>query len=296
MGYDFSLDKKKIALVSTISVVLAVLIFMAGWMAGIMANISRIPGQEIKPSAQRGAAVEPPASTPATTPQKSIAEEQKTGAEHATQKPGAEASSQEAAGVKAAAPKVRMPIVVKPQPPKMPSVKEKAADKAQGMTPEKKAFSVQAEALPAETPKGSKPPEASKELQAAQEPLTQENAFTVQVESCIAMENAIKTASDLKKKGYEVLILKKQDPRGKTWYAVQIGEYRDRKEASRAASLFTEREKVVAVVVPIAPYLLKERKDPDSFEKPADEQSSVAGEEAQSGSAPKNAQSEVKTK
>jgi cell division septation protein DedD len=375
MSYDFSLDRKKILLVSTISVALALLIFMAGWMAGIMANISRIPSQEIRPSGQRGAAVSTPAMKPATTPQKSIADEQKTAADQAIQKPEAPSVSQEAAGVEAPAPKVRMPIVMKPQPQKMPSVAKKATEKAQGVPQEKKAFSVQAgafleknnaedmvsdlkekgyqpyifdaldhknqkvftvrigdyegleeasqaaalftkkenmpavvkdinslssptprdaqsdtqveKASPDGAPKVGTPSKASKEVQPAQKPLTQEKVYTVQVASCIVMQNAIKAANNLKEKGYEVLILKKQDPRGKTWYAVQIGEYKDRGEASRAASEFTEEEKIVAVAMPIAPYLLKERKDASSLEKSEKVQLEGSTGETQEGITPK---------
>ena len=374
MSYDFSLDGKKMLLVSTISVILAAMIFMAGWMAGIMVNISRIPSREIRPPGQIDATVSTPASTPPATPQKPTEAKQKIETGLAVQKPEATASSQEAAGAKATAPKVRMPIVVKPQPQKMPSVAEKAADKTQGALPEKKSFSVQvgvflrkinAEGLVSDlkgkgykpyifettnskdrpvysvrigdyadleeasravsgfkdkekTPaiittidslsavepkdvqrsaqsKNDQPPKASGERQTAQGSLVQKMAFTLQVGSYIVMQNAVKTANDLKKKGYEVFILKKQGPRGKTWYAVQIGEYKDRGKASRAASEFTEKEKVVSVVMPIAPYLLKERKGPNSFEKPADAQSGGAGEEAQSVSGPRDAQSEVKT-
>lgn len=384
MSYDFSLNGKKMLLVSTISVILAAMIFMAGWMAGIMANISRIPSREIRPSGQIDATVSTPASSPATTPQKLTEAKQKTETGLAVQKDEATASSQEAAEVKAAAPKIRMPIVAKPQPQKAQPVATKAIEKTAAKPPEKKAFSVQAgaflerknaedmvadlkgkghkpyifeafdhknqkvytvrigdygefedasqaaalftkkenipavvknidslslaepkdvqrgtqseEGLPAGTPKEINSPEASKEAQPAQKPLTQKKVFTIQVGSYIVMQNAVKTANDLKKKGYEVFILKKQGSRGKTWYAVQIGEFKDRGEASHAVSEFTEKEKVVAVVMPIAPYLLEERKSPDSLIKLEGKQSSGAGEEAQPGSVSDNAQSELKTK
>lgn len=143
--------------------------------------------------------------------------------------------------------------------------------------------------------KNDRSAEASGEGRSDQRPLAQKKVFTVQVGSYIVMQNAVKTADDLKKKGYEVFILKKQHPRGKTWYAVQIGEFKDRGEASHAVSEFTKKEKIVAVAMPIAPYLLKERKAPDSFEKSTDEQSSGAGEEAQSGSGTSDVQSEGKT-
>jgi cell division septation protein DedD len=374
MSLDFSLDGKKVLLVSMISVILAAMIFVAGWMAGIMANISRMPSPEVGPSGPRGAAVSTPAGTPAPVQQKPAEAKQKIETDLAAQKPETTDSSQEAAGGEDTAPKVRMPIVPKPQTQNAQSVVEQAADKAEGAPSEDKAFSVQAgafleknnaddmisdlkekgyqpyifetmnsknqpvysvrigdyadlqeashaasgfkdkEKMPAiitaidsvsaveqkdvqrSTPsKNDMQTETVKEQQPAHGSLAKQKVFTIQVASCIVMQNAVKTANDLKKKGYEVFILKKQGTRGKTWYAVQIGEFKDRGEASRAASEFTEKEKVVAVVMPIAPYLLEERKGPDSFEKPPDEQSGDAGEEAQSGSGTKDAQSQVKT-
>jgi cell division septation protein DedD len=306
MSHDFSLDRKKIVLVSTISVALAFLIFMAGWMAGIMANISRTPSQEIRLSGQRDAAMSKPTTAPDTAPQKLIADNQKTAVDQLSQKPETAASSQDVSETKAAAPKVSVPIVVKPEPQKMPAVPEKAAEKSETALTEKRAFSaatvkdvqhslssltqkdVQRDDQSEEEAKASEQPEASKEPQPAQKPLAQGKVFTVQVASYIAMQNAVRTANDLTAKGYEVLILKKRDPRGKTWFAVQIGEYKDRGEASRAASEFTEKEGIVAIAMPIASYLLKERKGPDSFVTPK-------GEETLSDSARKDAQSEVKT-
>lgn len=257
MSYDFSVDRKKIILVFTISLVLAVSIFMAGWMIGIMAKISRITGHEIKPGDQKGLAVATPASTPPAAPKKQITDTPQMEADQEIQKPETAASSQAAGESKASISKVRMPITKKPQPQKAQPVAEKTPEKTAG------------------TP-------------------LQKRAFTVQVESCIVMQNAVKTANQLKNKGYEVFILKKQGPRGKTWYAVQIGSYEDRKKASQAASEFSEKEKIVAVVMPIASHLLQLRKSPSSFVKPEDEQSGGAAEEAQSGSTPKDAQSELK--
>jgi hypothetical protein len=271
MSYDFSLDRKKTILVSTISIVLALLIFMSGWIAGIMANISRIPGQEIQPSGQRAAAVSTPESKPPAATKQPIADKQVTAPERNSHKPDAAASSQEAAE-----PEVPSPVQAKPQPEKTTAVM-KDTPPLSPATPKGVQRGTQSEgALQAGTSKGSMPSEAPKKLQPPQKPLAQKEAFTVQVQSCIVMQNALRSANDLKKKGYEVLILKKHGPRDKTWYAVQFGEYKDRGEASRTASWFTEKEKTVAVVMPIAPYQLKGRKSPESFAQNQDKQSGDA--------------------
>jgi len=349
MSYDFSLDRKKIILAFTSSVALAILIFVAGWMSGIVMSI-----------------------------QKPIPAEPKMRADQRIRKPTAPISSltqEKTAKVKAATPIVRRPIIKELQAQKDQPVVAKAPETGAGTQTKKMRFSVQVAAfvekknaedvvadlkgrgyepyifeafdlknqkvytvrisdhedfekasqaaalfskkedMPAVVknidslsvvapkdvqggtqPKNGQPAEASKETEPTQRPSAQKTAFTVQVESCIVKKNAIKTANDLTRKGYEVFILKKHDSRGKTWYAVQIGSYEDRKEASRVASEFTKKEKTVAVVMSIAPYLLKERKDASSFGKPEDAQSGGAAEKAQSGSAPKDAQSEMKTK
>jgi len=334
--------------------------------------------QAIKPPDQKKAAVETPASTPATPEQKPIPAKQETKSDQTIQKHTAAISSltqTETAKVKAAKSMVRRPIIKGPQAQTGQPVVAKAPDKSVSTPTKKMAFSVQVEAfvekknaedlvadlkgrgyepyifeafdlknqkvytvrigdyeefekasqaaalfnkkenMPAVVknidslsvvspkdvqegvqPKRDQAAEASKESKPGQKPAVQKVIFTVQVESCIVEKNAIKTANDLTRKGYVVFILKKHDPRGKTWYAVQIGSYEDRKEASQAASEFTKKEKIVAVAIPIASHLLKERKDASSLEKTEDAQSGGAAGKTQSGSSPKDAQSEVKTK
>lgn len=378
MGYDFSLNRKKIILAFTSSVALVILIFMAGWMSGIIMSIPEGTDQAIKPADQERAAVETPASTLGTPEQKATPAKPKARADQTIQKPKTAISSltqKKTARVEPITSIVRRPIIKGPQAQTGQLVVAKAPDTSVSTPTKKMAFSVQVEAFvekknaedliadlkgrgyepyifeafdlknqkvytvrigdyeefetasqaaalfskkenmpavvknidslsvvsPKDVQEGAQPKrdqaaEASKEGKPGQKPAAQKNIFTVQVESCIVEKNAIKTANDLTGRGYEVFILKKHDPRGKTWYAVQIGSCKDRKEASQVASEFTKKEKIVAVVVPIASYLLKERKDASSLGKPEDAQSGAAVEEAQSGSVPKDAQSEVKTK
>lgn len=378
MSYDFSLDRKKIILAFTSSVALVMLIFMAGWMSGIIMSIPEGTDQAIKPAGQERPAVETPASTPGTPEQKSSPAKPKARADQRIRKPTAAISSltqKKTAKVKAATPIVRRPIIKGLQAQKDQPVVAKAPDTSAGTPTKKMAFSVQVEAFvekknaedlvadlkgrgyepyifeafdvknqkvytvrigdyeefekasqaaalfnkkedmpavvknidslsvgsPKDVQEGAQPKrdraaEASKEGKPGQKPAAQKDIFTVQVESCIVKKNAIKTANDLTRKGYEVFILKRHDSRGKIWYAVQIGSYKDRKEASRVASEFTEKEKIVAVAMPIASYLLKERKDASSLGRPEDAESGGAAEEVRSGSSPKDAQSEGKTK
>jgi cell division septation protein DedD len=396
MSYDFSLNRKKMALVFTASIAAMILIFMTGWMAGVMISIPNGPRSTIGPApGQERAAGVTPAGTPAPE-QKQTPATPKTSVNQALRKPKTVISSlaqKKVPTAKAITTLVRMPIAKKPEVQKQQPIVETAPEKAATAPPEKMAFSVQTgvfieeknaedmvkalnekgydpyifetmsskneplylvrigdypdlddasralsefrnkegmqaiitaidsssavspmallrgtplkkeeptgasdETKPAEAQGESKPNEVPGETKPAPRPLTQEMVFTVQVESCILEKNAITTANDLKKKGYEVFILKKQGLRGKTWYAVQIGSYKDRAEASQAASAFREKEKIVGVVMPIAPYLLKERKDASSLEKLEDAQSGGVAEKTQTGAAPKDAQSEVKAK
>jgi cell division septation protein DedD len=390
MSYDFSLNKKKMALVFTASIAAMILIFMTGWMAGVMVSIPKASRSTIGPTpGQEGATGVTTAGTPAPARTRAPAAP-KTSVNQALRKPKTVVSSlakQKTTKVRAITPLLRMPIPKKPEAQEQQPAVETAPEKAPIVPPVKMAFSVQtgvfieeknaedmvkalkekgydpyifesmssknaplylvrigdyadldeaSRALsefknkegmqavittidsssavspaallggtpltkeqPSEASEETKPDEAPGESKPAPKPLTQEMVFTVQVESCILEKNAIKTANDLKKKGYEVFILKKQGKqglRGKTWYAVQIGTYEDRAEASQAASGFREKERIVGVVMPIAPYLLKERKDASSLEELEDTQSGAATANAEPGTAPKDVQSEVKAK
>jgi len=267
MSYDFSLDKKKVILVSVIAIFLVFLIFMAGWTAGIMANISSLEKQKSMPSRHKYAGISLPAVKPEAAPQKPIPPEQQTPLQQETKQPGKPASSLESAQKGAAAPEAQMPIKGKPEPKKTPAVTK---DAPPSPTPKDVQGSPKSkESLPAGPSKGSSTSaEAAKKRESTHQPVIRAKVFTVQVESAIVRQNALRTANKLKEKGYEVLILKKYGPVNKTWYAVQFGEYQDRGEASRAASWFTEKEKIVAVVMPLVPYQLKERKSPESFAQP----------------------------
>jgi cell division septation protein DedD len=381
MSYDFSLNGKKMALVFTASIAVMILIFMTGWIAGVMVSIPKGSPSTIGPTAdQERAAGVTPAGTPAPE-QKQAPATPKTSVNQALRTPKTVLSSlarKKTAKVRAITPLVRTPIAKKPEVQKQQPVVETATEKGAIVPPEKMAFSVQTgvfidkknaegmvkalkekgcdpyifesitskneplylvrigdypdldkasralsefrtkegmkaiitniDSSTAVSPKAllrgilpekeqltealeeTKPEKASEETKPTPRPLTQEMVFTVQVESCILEKNAIKTADDLMKKGYEVFILKKQGLRGKTWYAVQIGSYEDQAEASHAASAFREKEKIVGVVMPIAPYLLKERKDASSLEKLEDAQSGGAAGTTRPGASSKDAQ------
>lgn len=74
--------------------------------------------------------------------------------------------------------------------------------------------------------------------------------FAVQVGAFLMEKNARGLAADLEGRGYSPYIFKAQDVKDRTWFAVRIGDYEDRKEASRVASEFTEKEKMRTVVRP----------------------------------------------
>ena len=55
----------------------------------------------------------------------------------------------------------------------------------------------------------------------------------------------------LQKKGYTPIVLAANDDESRLWYAVRIGAYTDKTEATRAASNINAQEKLKAVVRPL---------------------------------------------
>ena len=122
-------------------------------------------------------------------------------------------------------------------------------------------------------------------------------AYLVQVGSYVVQMNAIKLVDDLKGKGYKPYIQKLWDSRDKPWYVVIIGDYKGPKKASMVASEFTMREKIVAIVVPVAAHVLEQRKEKAlSASKLKAAEPTGAPEEARSSETPKEVQPDNNTK
>ena len=75
-------------------------------------------------------------------------------------------------------------------------------------------------------------------------------------------KNAIKLALRLQNKGYRATILNIQDPKGRTWHIVEVGEYESRKQAHEFATGFTKKEGITSIVVPASLKLIEESREP----------------------------------
>ena len=74
---------------------------------------------------------------------------------------------------------------------------------------------------------------------------------SVQVGAYLVPENARKQAERLGAKGYPARIFEVKDSRGRSWYAVRIGDYPSSEAAQRQADEFTQREQAPSVVQPV---------------------------------------------
>lgn len=74
--------------------------------------------------------------------------------------------------------------------------------------------------------------------------------FDVQVGAFLKQENALRLRDGLMQKGYSVNILEEPDHERRIRYAVRLGPYGDQSLARRAASNFTQQEKMEAIVRP----------------------------------------------
>ena len=74
---------------------------------------------------------------------------------------------------------------------------------------------------------------------------------TVQVGVFQDQNEANRLLKDIERKGYSPSFFSGRDAEARQWYAVRIGAYSDRQQATNAAANFTRHEKLKAVVRPL---------------------------------------------
>lgn len=74
---------------------------------------------------------------------------------------------------------------------------------------------------------------------------------TVQVGVFQDQDEANRLLKDIERKGYAPSFFSGRDAEARQWYAVRIGAYSDRQQATNAAANFTRQEKMKAVVRPL---------------------------------------------
>ena len=212
MSYEFALDKKSIISVVAGWIVIGALLFLAGWIVGRQWPVTEA------------------ASTPSATSEEQRAE-----------LPKEPLLSDEAPARASIAPK-------KINPP--PTAVNALPAQAKATVP---ATVEQAAAAAAPAPNDGKVviiSEAETD-EAKKEGAVEPEYVTVQVGVFVDEKDASRLLKQIESKGYAPTFFSGRDAEARQWYAVRIGVYSDREQATKAAANFTKQEGLKAVVRPV---------------------------------------------
>jgi len=213
MNYEFALDKK--ALISLIagSVLIAVLLFLAGLIVGRQWTVVVSAEAASKSTDEERAAL----------PKEPVLHEED-----------------------ASAPNTGAPRSIKPKvtAPQEPAAVAAAATQASAVATQP----------PASQPAGEvRIIESVTDKAAAQpdEAATEPEYVTVQVGVFLDQKEASHLLQQIEARGYAPTFFSGRDAEARQWYAVRIGVYSDKQQATNAAANFTKQEKMKAVVRPL---------------------------------------------
>ena len=215
MSYEFALDKKSIISVIAGWILIGALLFLAGWVVGRQWTTSEA------------------ASTPSAA-----ADEQ-----HA-ELPSEPLLSDEAPARASIAPRKINP----------PPVKGNATPPAEANASLLQAVQSTAAAAAALPPNDGKVviiSEAETDDANKQAPAGDPEYVTVQVGAFLNEKDASHLLKKIESKGYAPTFFSGRDAEARQWYAVRIGIYSDREQATKAAANFTKQEGLKAVVRPL---------------------------------------------
>lgn len=226
MIYDFSIDKKSIGFLIAGSVLVGVLLFLAGLLVG--ANWNRTVTTTTTTVASSTTVAQP-----VTAP---VVEQPAL--------PAGAAIKGDAARPEVAAPEVVIPTL-KPDTaaPGADANPQTAKPAGAGAGADPKVIE-RAEPAAAAAAAAADPPGAN-------EPAEKMTAFSVEVGVFPEEKQANDLVEVMESKGYSTTIFVAYDLDNRQWYSVRIGQYADRAEAAQAASSFTKQENIKAVVRPI---------------------------------------------
>ncbi len=131
-----------------------------------------------------------------------------------------------------------------PSPPRQPPVPPDYATKPPRRAP-------QAEVAPPRPESTVEEPPGQPEVVPTpppERPRARQWTFTVQVGAFRAEKNATTLIGVLHGKGYTPYMFRVQDAQKRLWYTVRMGDYVDRARASQAATDFTQKEDMSAIV------------------------------------------------
>ena len=318
MIYDLSLSGKKIVLISIIFVFMAMLLFTSGWITGAILSMPESARLATRPAVKEKPVEKPPEGAAVVLVKKPVPEKPESEPEKVEKKIEADSAppeeektaqvkpeeAKEEAEIEKTEPDIapkkddKSDVAEVPQAQAEKPVVVKAAEPSAD-TPAKPEDSQEngeaEEAQPDSVPKDDETGVADQDAQSDENAIDEDEdiVFSVQVGSFVVKMNAMKMTDNLKLKGYKAAILNMRDSGDKLWYVVQIGDYKDSKTAFREASKFKEKEKIVAVVIPVASHLLQERKIPLKEKEPEEDQAGGTKEEGKSDVEPGNDQTDA---
>ncbi|GBC62127.1 hypothetical protein DENIS_3090 [Desulfonema ishimotonii] len=242
MSYDFSLDKKKGALLMLAFISLAFLFFAAGWLSHAVLSPSQ-PEAIAPASESRGGRMAVGRPVPSAVPQvrkptivDNVLRSVRTAVSNPASLLARKAASDKKAGEKKA---------------ESSPAGDSSARKTDAAEPEKNVGEETADAQKAEPADQSAPGGQKKSADSVR--------FSVEVESFVLKDKAQHSVKALKKKGFDACMIRMgdTDAESKTWYVVQIGDYDHLSAAYAAASDFEKKEKKVAVIRTMKPHILE---------------------------------------
>ena len=212
MSYEFALDKKSIISVVAGWIVIGALLFLAGWIVGRQWPISEAASTPAASEQQR-----------AELPKEPLLND--------------EAMARNSIAPKKVNPKATAPTGVNSTSPEAAQVASATAAAAAAAPPNDGKVVIISEA---ETDQPNK-------AEAAVEP----EYVTVQVGVFLDEKDASRLLKEIESKGYSPTFFSGRDAEARQWYAVRIGVYSDREQATKAAANFTKQEGMKAVVRPL---------------------------------------------
>lgn len=216
MSYEFALDKKSIISVIAGWIVIGALLFLAGWIVGRQWTTSEA------------------ASTPSA----------------ATDEQRAELPSEPLLSDEAPARASIAPRKINPPPLKGNATPPEEANASLPQAVQSTAVAAAAAAPPPNDGKVVIISEA--ETDDANKQASAESEYvTVQVGVFLNEKDASHLLKKIESKGYAPTFFSGRDAEARQWYAVRIGIYSDREQATKAAANFTKQEGLKAVVRPI---------------------------------------------
>lgn len=210
MNYEFALDKKAVISLVAGWIFIAALLFLAGWVVGRQWPMSEAAAA---PTATAG-------EQRAELPREPVLHD--------------EAPTRELTAPKTVAPRVTPPAVTPPAAPKTTLPAATLAAAAPPPANDGKVVIISE----AETDDANKPQAADPEY------------VTVQVGVFLDAKEANSLLQQMERKGYAPTFFSGRDAEARQWYAVRIGTYSDKEQATKAAANFTKQEKIKAVVRP----------------------------------------------